>query len=224
MADPATPPSPPSDFPTWIDPSRDLILTPSKLKGLSHPVRLRLLELLQQDGPATATSLAARIGQSSGVTSYHLRVLAEHGFIEEDTERGNARDRYWKAPHRSTSFSVRMPDDPGTSENIDATEQYLRTVAEELHRRILVGINVFTSDPDNMGSAPWRLNDWPLRLTHEEALELGTKISELAHRYVRAPGDPDPRPGTVRAYFQFQLLPDEPSDPDSDQLASEDLP
>jgi hypothetical protein len=60
-----------------------------------------------------------------------------------------------------------------------------------------------------MAMAPWALNDWPLRLTVEEARELGTQISELALRYRREPGDPDPRPGTVRAYFQFQLLPDE---------------
>jgi DNA-binding transcriptional ArsR family regulator len=198
------------DFPEWIDPGRDLILTPNKLKGLSHPVRLWLLELLQQEGPATATSLAARIGRSSGATSYHLRVLAEHGFIVEDTDRGNARDRFWRAPHRSMGFTLRMPDDPGSAENVDATEQYLRILAEELHRRILAGIDTFTSTPDDMAAAPWVLNDWPLRLTADQARELGRQISELANQYRRPPGDPDPEPGTVRAYFQFQLLPDDP--------------
>jgi DNA-binding transcriptional ArsR family regulator len=181
-----------------------------KLKGLSNAIRLRLLELLQHEGPATATMLAARIGRSSGVTSYHLRVLAEHGFVVEDTERGNGRDRFWRARHRSTGFTVRMPADPGTAENIDATEQYLRIVAEEACRRILVGIDLATSAQDEMVTAPWQLNDWPLRLTVEEARELGRQISELAHRYRREAGDPDPRPGTVRAYFQVQLLPDEP--------------
>jgi DNA-binding transcriptional ArsR family regulator len=203
----------PPDFPEWIDPSRDLILTPSKLKGISHPIRLRLLDLLQQEGPATATSLAAKIGQSSGVTSYHLRVLAENGLIEEDTERGNARDRFWKAPHRSISFSVRLAEDPGTEEKIDATSQYLRIVADEVHRRMLVGIDLFTAGPESMASAPWKMNDWAMRLTPEEARELSAQISDLAHRYFRPPGDPDPRPGTVRAYFGFQLLPDEPTDP-----------
>jgi DNA-binding transcriptional ArsR family regulator len=161
-------------------------------------------------GPATATSLAGRIGRSSGVTSYHLRMLAENGFIVEDVDRGNARDRFWRAPHRSMGFTLRMPDDPGSAENIGATEQYLRIVAEEIYRRILVGIEVFTSAPDDMATVPWTLNDWPLRLTVDQARELGRQISELAHRYRRPPGDPDPEPGTVRAYFQFQLLPDEP--------------
>jgi DNA-binding transcriptional ArsR family regulator len=195
----------PEGFPAWIDPGRDLILTPEKLKGLTHPIRLRLLELLQNEGPATATSLAARIGRSSGVTSYHLRVLADNGLIAEDTDRGNARDRFWRAAHRSMGFTVRMSESPSP----EATNRYLRTAAEEIHRRVLAGIDMVTSSPDEMATAPWKLNDWPLRLTVEEARELGTQISELANRYRREPGDPDPRPGTVRAYFQFQLLPDE---------------
>jgi DNA-binding transcriptional ArsR family regulator len=192
-------------FPEWIDPDRDLILTPETLKGLTHPIRLRLLELLQDDGPATATSLATRIGRSSGVTSYHLRVLADNGLITEDSERGNARDRYWRAVHRSTGFTVRTSQTPDT----EATNRYLRTVAEDIHRRVLTGIDLFTSSPAGMTAAPWKFDDWPLRLTVEEARELGAQISELASRYRRQPGDPDPRPGTVRAYFQFQLMPDE---------------
>jgi DNA-binding transcriptional ArsR family regulator len=197
-------------FPAWVDPSRDLILTPKRVKGLTHPIRLRLLELLQHEGPATATSLAARIGRSSGVTSYHLRVLADSGFIVEDTERGNARDRFWRAPHRSTGFTLRMSDDPGSAENAEAADQYLRIVAEEIYRRVQVGIDLLMATPEAMAAAPWRLDDWPLRLTADEARELGRQISELASRYRRPPGDPDPKPGTIRAYIQVQLLPDEP--------------
>jgi hypothetical protein len=106
---------------------------------------------------------------------------------------------------RSTGFTVTMSENPGT----EATDWFLRNEADEIHRRVLAGIDFFTSSPDQMATAPWMLNDWPLRLTVEEARELGTQISELALRYRREPGDPDPRPGTVRAYFQFQLLPDE---------------
>lgn len=196
---------PDGGFPEWIDPNRDLILTPETLRGLTHPIRLRLLEFLQHEGPATATSLAARIGRSSGVTSYHLRVLADNGLIAEDTDRGNARDRFWRAEHRSMGFTLRLSENPG----IEATNRYLRTAAEEIHRRVLAGIDIATSSPDEMATAPWKLDDWPLRLTLEEARELGTQISQLANRYRREPGDPDPRPGTVRAHFQFQLLPDE---------------
>lgn len=212
---------PEGGFPEWVDPGRDLILTPESLKGLTHPIRLRLLELLQQEGPATATSLASRIGRSSGVTSYHLRVLAGNGLITEDAGRGNARDRFWCAAHRSMGFTLRMSDNPGT----ETTSRYLRLVAEEIYRRVLAGIDTFTSDPATMTTAPWALNDWPLRLTEDEARELGTQISDLASRYRRDPGDPDPRPGTVRAYFQFQLLPDrEPEGTEEEKPAGPGAP
>src|SRR5690606_28872640 len=53
-------------------------------------------------GPQTATSLATRLGLNSGATSYHLRQLAQHGFIEIDESRGNKRDKWWRARHEST--------------------------------------------------------------------------------------------------------------------------
>ena len=52
------------------------------LRALSHPVRLRMLGLLRTEGPATATTLAQRLDLNTGATSYHLRQLAQHGFIE----------------------------------------------------------------------------------------------------------------------------------------------
>lgn len=79
---------------------------PTALKALTHPLRLRLLGLLRVDGPATASGLAARLGLNSGATSYHLRQLALHGFIEEDEGRGSQRDRWWRARHETTRFAA----------------------------------------------------------------------------------------------------------------------
>ena len=73
-----------------------------QLKAMAHPVRLTMLGKLRVDGPATASSLAAQLGINSGATSYHLRQLAEAGLIVEDADRGNKRDRWWKAAHEST--------------------------------------------------------------------------------------------------------------------------
>ncbi len=75
------------------------------LEALAHPLRGRLLGLLRADGAATASGLAERVGESSGVTSYHLRKLAEAGFVEEDVERGTRRERWWRAKHTATSWS-----------------------------------------------------------------------------------------------------------------------
>lgn len=83
-----------------LDPERDA----AALKALTHPLRIRLLGLLRQDGPATASELASRTGESSASTSYHLRVLAKYSFVAEATHR-DGRERRWRAVHSVTSWS-----------------------------------------------------------------------------------------------------------------------
>jgi DNA-binding transcriptional ArsR family regulator len=65
--------------------------------AMAHPLRLEILGLLVE-GPATASMLARRLGESSGSTSYHLRVLARAGAIVEDPELGTRRERWWRRP------------------------------------------------------------------------------------------------------------------------------
>ncbi|MEU1123511.1 winged helix-turn-helix domain-containing protein [Streptomyces sp. NPDC005899] len=83
-----------------LDPDRD----PAALKALTHPLRLRLLGLLRQHGPATASELAVRTGESSASTSYHLRVLAAHAFVAE-AEHRDGRERRWRSVHAVTAWN-----------------------------------------------------------------------------------------------------------------------
>jgi DNA-binding transcriptional ArsR family regulator len=197
-----------ADLPDRSDPDQDQLLTPTTLRGLVHPIRLRLLDLLQADGPATATGLAKRINESSGVTSYHLRVLAEHGFVVEDTERGTGRDRWWRAVHRTTSFTFRNREAPGTDE-MEEAERFVRLVADESYRRAVSFIGTIASRTEELGAMPWTVSQWPLMLTAEEARELRTTVSELIATFQRDPARPDSRAEAVRAYATFQLIPDE---------------
>ena len=89
----------PTERPTYV------LRDPAALDALAHPLRNKLLGLLRTDGPATASGLAERVKESSGVTSYHLRKLAEVGFVEEEKERGTKRERWWRAIHSATSWS-----------------------------------------------------------------------------------------------------------------------
>ncbi len=196
--------------PPWLDPDRDVVLTPKTLRGVVHPIRLQLLEVLQTDGPATATGLAGRVRQSSGVTSYHLRVLAEHGLIVEDVERGTGRDRWWRAKHRSLSFTFRAPGDPGDADTIEDAENYLRINADDAHRRMMAFAAGITAQLGELEELPWNIDSWPLRLSREQARDLSRQVRDLVSPYRREPGDPDPQPNTERAVFQFQLLPDDP--------------
>jgi DNA-binding transcriptional ArsR family regulator len=82
------------------------VADPTALKALSHPLRVRLLAVLRETGPATATGLAQRLETDSGSTSYHLRVLAKHGFVEAASgERRHPRERRWAAVHRLSTWS-----------------------------------------------------------------------------------------------------------------------
>ncbi|GAA4904401.1 helix-turn-helix protein [Stackebrandtia albiflava] len=71
------------------------IRDPAVLRAMAHPLRLRLIELLAVHGPATATRLAAQVGESPANCSWHLRQLAAGGYIEE-APGGTGRRRLWK--------------------------------------------------------------------------------------------------------------------------------
>jgi DNA-binding transcriptional ArsR family regulator len=77
---------------------------------MAHPLRLRLIGALRRDGPATASMLARRLGESSGATSYHLRVLARYGFVADDRERNRGRERWWRAVDEGMEWSLDTDD------------------------------------------------------------------------------------------------------------------
>ena len=80
------------------------------LRAMAHPLRLRLIGALRKDGPATASELARRLGESSGSTSYHLRQLARFGFVEEAAERNRGRTKHWRAVDAGTEWSIDTDD------------------------------------------------------------------------------------------------------------------
>ncbi len=106
------------------------------LRALAHPQRMRMLSMLRMDGPATATRLAERMGLNSGATSYHLRQLARHGFIEEDAERGNARDRWWRASHDSTVTSTAGDDEDDLDAAVAFTQAALQWQVSQMQQAV----------------------------------------------------------------------------------------
>ncbi len=51
-------------------------------RGLGDPTRLRILELLREEGELTVGELVARLGQSQPQVSNHLACLRWCGFVE----------------------------------------------------------------------------------------------------------------------------------------------
>jgi DNA-binding transcriptional ArsR family regulator len=187
------------------DSASNFVLDAKGLRALAHPVRVQLLGLLRRYGPSTATKLAAGLGLTSGATSYHLRQLAAAGFVEEDAERGNARDRWWRAVHLSLALN-----DPELADS-EAGQEYLQAVAASQALRAQRAVNELPV----MGS-PWRetfdLSNWLLRLTPEEAIRLNEELVEVVRRYRRdTPEAAATAPeGTARIDLIIQQLPETP--------------
>ncbi|MGW0395671.1 ArsR/SmtB family transcription factor [Streptomyces sp. NPDC003042] len=174
------------------------------LRGLAHPLRIRLLGALRMSGPATASQLAERFGESSGATSYHLRQLAAHGFVEDAPEHGKGRERWWKASHDGTQFdeSLISDDDPATR---SAAEVFLAEIMKIHTQELTTWLGEAHS-----WSSEWRgatdLSDFTLKLTPGQSHELIHKVHELINSYRDLPPAADPE-GMETVRFHTHAFP-----------------
>lgn len=196
----------------------DVRLDARNLRGLAHPVRVRMLGLLRAGGPATATTLAKRLGLNTGATSYHLRQLAEHGFIVE-ADQGTRRERWWKAAHRNTSF----PDGVLTGEEAELGDAFWRSVVQVQADGMLRAVDARSTLPERWREAQ-DFSDYLLRLTPDEARELATAVHKVVQQRRSGPMEDvqEPTAGTARVTFQFQMFP-HPDDLSSDSPVNDGI-
>lgn len=154
------------------------------LRALAHPLRLRLLGALRIEGPATASDLARRLGVSSGLTSYHLRALAERGFVEDDPERTGGRARWWRAAHEAHMWEVPNGDAGGAERagRMEATRALNREVAR-VYARWLESWGAAEVDPDERWRGAVDSYDWWIRLTPERLRRLNAEVAEVVARH-----------------------------------------
>ncbi|MEV1334010.1 winged helix-turn-helix domain-containing protein [Micromonospora costi] len=185
------------------DATQDVVLDARTLRGVAHPLRLRLLGSLRQDGPQTATQLASRLGESSAATSYHLRTLAAYGFVTDAPELGRGRERFWRAVHRSTWFDIPDPEAPER----ELGEAYLHTVARMYAENTERSITELADWPPEWVRAA-SLSDLTVSLSAAEAQELADDMMALLVRYrdraAERAGDGSER---VAMTTQFQIFP-----------------
>jgi DNA-binding transcriptional ArsR family regulator len=148
------------------------------LRAVAHPLRVRLLAALRVDGPATATELARRFGESSGSTSYHLRQLGRFGFIEEDPDQPNARDRRWRAVHEFTTW---RDSDFAEDEAGQAAIRFMRGRQRASLERVAANF-----EAEDWGKA-WRdaagMSDLVARLTPASLTALDNRVVALIREY-----------------------------------------
>lgn len=150
------------------------------LRALAHPLRVEIMNELSDFGPATASMLAERLNESSGSTSYHLRQLAKHDIIVEDTERGSGRERWWRmAPGGVTIGSPETLDTPAGRE---ANELVSLGWQQNNERRLTAflrrGLDTFGFEWMESST----LSTSHLEVTREQLLELGHEYYAMQER------------------------------------------
>src|SRR5215213_9458939 len=72
---------------------------PEQLKALGHPLRVRVLEMLGQEGEWQLTNreLAQRLGVDPGHLHFHVRMLLKAGLIELAASEGRGREKPYRA-------------------------------------------------------------------------------------------------------------------------------
>jgi hypothetical protein len=152
------------------------------VEALTHELRLKLLEHLMAEGPATASQCARAVGDSPSNCSYHLRVLGKYGWVAPE-ESDDGRERPWRA--LITGFSVRQnPDDPDGPLGRAATQfADLSTRIEELELRRAIARYPQTPPAWREASS---LNAYTLRLTAPELAELTERLDALIRPYLSA--------------------------------------
>ncbi|MBX9424973.1 MULTISPECIES: transcriptional regulator [Streptomyces] len=191
----------PDEQPDAPLPSRTL--DPRSLRGLAHPLRIQLLRALRRHGPATASRLAERLGESSGATSYHLRQLAAHGFVTDDPTRGKGRERWWKAAHQGTNFdeTLHRNPDPEVRGALDLLMHEIATIhTQEMSTWVATR---HTWDEAWYGASDF--SDFTLTLPPERLRELNLKIHTLIDEY-RDTADPE-APGAARVRMHLHAFP-----------------
>jgi DNA-binding transcriptional ArsR family regulator len=173
------------------------------MRALAHPLRLQLLGSLRRDGPGTASTLAAALGTTPSLASYHLRQLGAYGFVEEAPElAGNGRERWWRAVHAMTSFA--------DAEFLDTPERLaaLSALETELFRGQHDQLVEYLRDAPSWGPA-WvdaaDHSDYFLDLDAAGLGELTGELSAVIERYRHHP--PAPRGPTEHVVVILHAFP-----------------
>jgi DNA-binding transcriptional ArsR family regulator len=167
------------------------ITDPQRIRALTHPLRLELMDVLAEEGEATATRCAELTGESVASCSFHLRMLAKYGYIEPAERTG--REKPWRLVSRSRDL---RPDahDPAS---VRAVEAMATLFVEHEVERIRTALAAWPSEPAEWmnavtvsGSGFWA--------TAEELTELSETLQGITDRFAGRGEDSAKRPAGAR--------------------------
>ncbi|MFE2550321.1 ArsR/SmtB family transcription factor [Streptomyces sp. NPDC059355] len=163
-------------------PEPEQITDLSRLKAFTNPLRMQLYRLLYAAGSATATQLAEQADQAPSLVSYHLRKLAEHGFVTEAGGRStDGRERWWQVASED-GWGFRGSDFAGTPEEAAA----VGAVTRAIHDTRTAQYGTYLDQSAGWGKA-WTdaafSSEWMLDLTPAELAEMNAEFEVVTRRW-----------------------------------------
>lgn len=184
-------------------------MTAAQLRALAHPLRLQLLHVLHAEGPATASQLARRLGESSGATIYHLRALHRVGMVEEAEQR-NARERWWQRSLERLLIPNSVPPEASDTERaeLQAAHAQIESILVERDEQALARWMEIRYDlPLEWQDSQW-IGNLRMWATAAEVQDFVKTVLELAQPLRKPPEDEDS--GRLEVHFTLRVLPQQP--------------
>ncbi len=173
------------------------------MRALAHPTRLRLLGELRAEGPRTVGGLAGVVDEAPGSVSYHLGVLAEHGFVAEAPELARSRrERWYRATHERSRWDVTSAaDDPEARVVLEV----LRATVHRRYAEVLEDYLVREASLPREWVAAATSGDELLHLRADQLAELREDLHALARKYAALSDRGDPASETaIFIYHAFR--------------------
>ncbi|HBF80110.1 MAG TPA: transcriptional regulator [Streptomyces sp.] len=184
----------------------------SRLKALTSPLRMQLYRLLYAAGSATASQLAEQVGQAPSLVSYHLRKLAEHGFVTEARDRStDGRERWWQVASEE-GWGFRDSDFAGTPEGAAAVGALARGILDTRTAQYRAYLDRTAAWGKAWSDAAFS-SEWVLDLTPAELAEMSAEFAELTRRWrdrgkaAEADGDTEDREHVSVHLYGFPFRP-----------------
>jgi DNA-binding transcriptional ArsR family regulator len=142
-----------------------ILKEPEQLKALGHPLRVRVLEMLGQEGEWQLTNreLAQRLGVDPGHLHFHVRMLLKAGLIELAESEGRGREK----PYRAVAKVFRVAPELLAAGGASDLQAAMIDQVQRAHA-LYAGTGVFRSA------------QLEVKLTIERALELMSTFLEAA--------------------------------------------
>ncbi|MFE9746125.1 ArsR/SmtB family transcription factor [Saccharothrix saharensis] len=178
------------------DDEPELIRDPKTLRALAHPLRWKLMEVLHNYGPSTATQCAEVLDESVASCSYHLNMLAQYGFVAEVP--GKGRQKPWRLVRTNQSWSSIGMDDETALAAEAAGDAFLEKEFSSMRDRFRRKDRESLEWREVMGT--YATTEF---LTAEEAAEVQRKIADIFKPFADRVDDGTKRPEGARPVRYF---------------------